>query len=90
MDNKELKIEFDSNFLQLRKIINSWDLIPGAPKDEFDTLKHKILSHLYKNADIEKIKRVIESDLCSYYGLFSNEFESSKMIKEIAEWWENK
>lgn len=90
MKNKDLQIEFKSNFLQLRKIINSWDLIPGAPKDEFDHLNNKILSHLYQNSDSDKIKKVIESELCVYYGLFSNEFESGEMINEIFEWWGNK
>ena len=40
---------------ELRKLINNWDFIPDAPSDEFDDLNHRILSHLNKGADKEKL-----------------------------------
>ena len=46
MNEHELKQKYLSDFSELRKIINSLNFIPGAPKDEFDTLSNKILSHL--------------------------------------------
>lgn len=86
--NKELiKKDFKDKFSELRKILNSWDLIPGAPKDEFDGLNHKILSHLYKGADFEKINRVLESELSVTYGLYHDEFSAEEMTTEIMEWW---
>lgn len=87
MNKEDLKKEFKGKFLGLRKIINSYDLIPHAPCDEFDALNHKILSNLYKGADFEKIKRVIDSKLISYYGLLPNEVEIEKLASEIIEWW---
>ena len=51
MNREQIKKEFQGNFRELRKILNSWELIPGTPKDEFDGLNHQILSNLYKGAD---------------------------------------
>lgn len=73
--------------MQLRKIINSWNLISGSPDDEFDSPNNKILSQLYKNADAEKIDRILQSELISTYGLFSNEFDSEIFVNQIMKWW---
>jgi len=73
----------------LRKLINSWDLIPGAPSDEFDDLNHRILSHLDKGADKEKLFRVIKSELITYYGLDPVDNDIHQMTKEIVNWWGN-
>ena len=90
MNKKELKQKYYSDFCELRKIINSWDLIPEAQCDEFDSLTNKVLSHLYKNSDYEKILKAISSELVVYYGLFRSEFDGEKFTKEIFDWWENK
>lgn len=87
MDKKDLKRIYDGYFSQLRKIINSWNLISGSPDDEFDSLNNKILSQLYKNADAEKIDRILQSELISTYGLFSNEFDSEIFVNQIMKWW---
>ena len=87
MGNNPERKDIDNNFLELRVIINSWNLIPNSPKDEFDSLNHKVLSHLYKNAGYEKIKQIIESELCANFGFFINEFESDKMANAIMNWW---
>lgn len=89
MNKEDLKKEFKGKFLELKKIINSYDLIPHAPNDEFDALNHKILSNLYNSADLEKIKRVLNSELISYYGLFPDEAEIDELASEIIEWWNN-
>ena len=86
--NKELiKKDFKDKFSKLRKILNSWDLIPGAPKDELDGLNHQILIHLFKDTDFEKINRVLESELSATYGLYHDEFSAEEMTTEIMEWW---
>ena len=87
MDKNEIKKEFQDRFLALRKIINSWNLIPGSPKDEFDTLNHQILSHLYKGADLEKIKLILESTLITTYGITVDSEDVNSFSKEITEWW---
>ena len=90
MKNKEFKRKFEGDFSELRKIINSWELIPGSPSDEFDDLNHRILSQLYKEVDYEKVERILKSELTSYYGLFNYEFESKKITESIREWWNKK
>ncbi|WDF48220.1 hypothetical protein PQ459_07010 [Chryseobacterium sp. KACC 21268] len=85
-----MKRIYDGDFSQLRKIINSWNLISGSQDDEFDSLNNKILSELYKNADVEKIDRILQSELISTYGLFSNEFNSEIFVNQIMNWWNSK
>lgn len=90
MDKKDLKRIYDGDFSQLRKIINSWNLISGSPDDEFDSLNNKILSELYKNADAEKIDRILQSELIVNYGLLNNEFDSEIFVNQIMNWWNSK
>ena len=73
----------------LRKLINNWDLIPGAPSDEFDALNHKILSHLTKGADKDKLFRVLKSELITYYGLDPVDNDVHQLTDEIIDWWNN-
>lgn len=87
MNKEQIKKDFNCKFSELRKILNSWDLISGAPKDEFDGLNQRILSHLYKGADFDKLKRVLESELSMTYGLYHDEFGADEMTNEIMEWW---
>jgi hypothetical protein len=87
MDKTQIKKEFQERFLALRKIVNSWDLIPGSPRDEFDSLNHQILSHLYKGADFEKISRVLSSELTVNYSLTTDNDDIEKLTEEIQDWW---
>lgn len=88
MNIKDVKNDFNGKFLELRKIINFYALISNAPSDEFDSLNYKVLNHLYNGTDFEKIKRVLESELITYYGFFADEIEVDKMAYEITEWWQ--
>ena len=87
MNKEELKKDFKDKFSELRVILNSWELIAGAPKDEFDGLNHKILSHLYNGADFDKINRVLESEFSVTYGLHREEFSTREITTEIITWW---
>ncbi|HEX8545623.1 MAG TPA: hypothetical protein VF691_01600 [Cytophagaceae bacterium] len=88
MNKSHIEKEFLERFIVLRKIVNGWNLIPGYPKDGFDTLNHKILSHLYKGADFEKIKRVLESDLTVIYGLTLESSDIERLTQDIITWWD--
>ncbi len=87
MDITEIQNEYNGNFSELRKIIKSWNLIQ---ENEFVSMNKKILDVLYKNTDYEKVKRILESELITNYGLFHDEFNSEKMTTEIANWWNSK
>ena len=73
----------------LRKLINNWELIPGAPSDEFDALNHKLISHLTKGSENDKIFNVLKSELISNYGLSPADDDIQLLTKEIRNWWEN-
>ena len=87
MNKDDLKKGFKEKLRELRKIINSRELIPGSPKDEFDSLNHQILSHLYKGADCDKITRIIDSELTVTYGLSIRTEDAEKIASEITQWW---
>ncbi len=67
--------------------MNSWELIPGSPSDEFDSINHQILSHLYKGADFEKVSRVLDSEMTVNYGLSTDLKDAEKITTEIMKWW---
>jgi hypothetical protein len=87
-DNSELKRLVNSWERALNKIIVNWELIPGSPLDEFDSLTHKLISHLTKGAKKEKIYEILESELITNYGLSPAEIELEEFAIEINDWWE--
>jgi hypothetical protein len=90
VNKKELTREYNGRLSELRKIINSFDLISGVPSDEFDHLNHKLLSQLYKEIDTKKIKNILESELVIHYGLFENDFDAVSIVDKILNWWDSK
>lgn len=87
MRDKLLLNQYHSQLAILRKIINSWSLILGSPTDEFDTMANKILSHIHKGADLEKIQNIIASDLVAIYGFYNHEIDATAFAQEIIDWW---
>lgn len=89
MSKKLLLYQYHSQLGVLRKIINSWNLIPGSSTDEFDTMANKILSNLHKGSDFEKIQDIITSDLVTIYGFYNYEIDVESFANEIMHWWES-
>lgn len=87
MRNKVLLNQYHSQLVILRKIINSWSLIPGSSTDEFDRMANKILSLLHKEANLEKIQNIIASDLVAIYGIYNYEIGATAFAQEILDWW---
>ncbi len=87
MNRREIRKEFNEKFLELRKILNAWELIPNSSKDEFDGLNHQILSHLYRGEDFDKIARVIDSELTVTYGLSIDLEDAKEIATDVMEWW---
>jgi hypothetical protein len=50
-------------------------------------LGKKILNLLRENPDVHKIERILQSELLVTYGLFSDEFDSNALSREIMDWW---
>lgn len=83
----KLKKSYKIHFSSLRDLINSWNLIPDSPPDEFDSLNHMCLSSLYKGADELKLGISIHHELTINYGLSMDELGSDTLAKEVIEWW---
>ncbi|SNZ01235.1 hypothetical protein SAMN06265377_3072 [Flagellimonas pacifica] len=85
----KLKKRYKIHFSSLRDLINSWNLIPDFPPDEFDSVNHMCLSLLYKGADEFKLSESIHHELTKNYGFSLNKEDSNTLSKEIIEWWIN-
>ena len=83
MDAEFLKLSFREDYNELNNIIHKWDLIPGAPIEEYDFLTNRILSNLYKGADFEKLCRVIDSELVVTYGFYPDEVDAIEKATEV-------
>ncbi|MBN1968297.1 MAG: hypothetical protein JW870_02915 [Candidatus Delongbacteria bacterium] len=82
-----MKPEVKYQIKELRQIIRTYDLIPGVPSDEFDSLVHQLISHLYKGSSQEKIRQVIYSELITSYGLDVEIEETEEIAEYICNWW---
>ncbi len=83
----KLKKRYKIHFSSLRDLINSWNLIPDSPSDEFDSINHMCLSLLYRGADEFKLGESIHRELTTNYGFSMDKEESDTLSKEIIEWW---
>ncbi|MCM4158158.1 hypothetical protein [Gramella sp. AN32] len=82
-----LQKEYIRKFNELRVIINSWNLIPDSPIDEFDSINHLLLSQLYKDSDEYKISKAFQFELINNYGFSIQNMDTKEMITEVLEWW---
>ncbi len=87
MNKDQIKKGHEFKFKELRKVINSWELIPWAPSDEFDSLNIQILSHLYKNVSFDKLSGIIRNELIGHYGLDVENQDAELMAKQIIDCW---
>lgn len=82
-----MNLKYNRDFSHLRKIINSWNLIPESPIDEFDKLTNNILSQLYQNPLRENIEKIFQHQLIDYYGIYTEKFKADKFVTDILTWW---
>ncbi len=79
--------DYNRDFTELKKLIYSMNLISSQSKHTWDPLTQKILQQLEKGADFEKLKSIIEFELCVTYGLYIDEFNSEEITTDIINWW---
>lgn len=79
--------ERNGNFTQLKRLIVSMNLMPAFSKNILDPFTEKILQQLEKGISFEKLKNIIEYELCVTYGLYFDEFNSEEIASEIMNWW---
>ncbi|TDO28138.1 hypothetical protein [Sediminibacterium goheungense] len=78
--------EFQGQIKELSKLIHNWNLINVASKSQLDDFSVKLLNALHGSGNGEKIKRIIESELCITYGLYNNEFDADILAEQIMQW----
>ncbi len=86
----KLSKEYKQLFKELRTIVNSWELIPSSPIDEFDSINQLFLSLLYKGANEIEISKKIQMELNTNYGFSIEDFHIKEMTRQVIEWWNNK
>ncbi len=72
---------------ELSKIIKSWNLPGIADRRDAFELSQKLLRSLSAEESEEKIRRILESELCVTYGLFKTDFNAAQLASEIMSWW---
>lgn len=87
MHRKEFSRKYNGQISELSKIIKSFDLIPNASSNEFDSLSHQILSRLEKGIDSEKLYAILKNELIIVYGLWNDEFDTEPIVSELMDWW---
>jgi 23S rRNA pseudoU1915 N3-methylase RlmH len=78
--------EFEGQIKELSKLIYNWNLINVASKSQLDDFSKRLLNALGKQESAEKIRQIIESELCVTFGLYSNEFNSNILAEQIMQW----
>lgn len=92
-DNCHLKTKKTSNqyyihFQELRRHLTTFELLPGAPLDEFDLLVSHLLNHLYTGAEHETVYSLIERELIVSFGMCVDENLVEDITNDIMNWWE--
>lgn len=74
---------FEGQIKELSKLIYNWNIVNVESQYAFDNFSKKILNALNNDDNEEKIRRIIESELCVTFGLHNYEFDSNFLIKQI-------
>lgn len=84
-----MKVLDQHNINELSKILYQTNVMPSGNSRSFSKLSKKLILDFQDGYELEKIKRVIASELISTYGLSVNEKEVEE-ITEIVNSWYNK
>jgi hypothetical protein len=91
MNKKEVK----SQQKELRIILNNWSFIGFKgilPEDEYDCLRDKIISVLYKSKSTKQdVKNTIRTELVEHFGMPEvGDTEIDNQVEIIWKWWKSK
>ncbi|WP_418604340.1 hypothetical protein [Hwangdonia sp.] len=82
-----MKVLDQQNINALSKIIYQTNIMPSGKSDSFKKLSKKLILDLQNGYELEKIKRVITSELITTYGLSVNENDVEKITELIYSWY---
>lgn len=74
---------------ELSKIIYQSNIMPSGHSTSFLKLSEHLIKQLQNESDLEKIDRVVSSELVSTYGLDIAKNESEELSEDIYNWYHN-
>lgn len=74
---------------KLSKIINQSNLMPTGDNTSFLKLSEHLILRLQDGASLEKINRIVSSELITTYGLDVSENQSRELSEDIYSWYHN-
>jgi len=83
-----VKVLDQHNINALSKIIYQTNIMPSGKSDSFKKLSKKLILDLQNGYELEKIKRVITSELITTYGLSVNENDVEKITELVYSWYD--
>tara|TARA_R110002051_G_scaffold322023_1_gene411377 strand:+ start:2579 stop:2833 length:255 start_codon:yes stop_codon:yes gene_type:complete len=82
-----MKVLEQHNINALSKIIYQTNIMPSGNSRSFNKLSEKLILNFQNGYELEKIKRVISSELITTYGLSVNENEVEEITKIVSSWY---
>ncbi len=83
-----MKLLDQHNINALSKIIYQTNIMPSGKSDSFKKLSEKLILDLQNGYELEKIKRVISSELIVTYGLSVNENDVEEISELVCSWYD--
>ncbi|GGI56859.1 hypothetical protein [Winogradskyella haliclonae] len=83
-----MKLLDQHNINALSKIIYQTNIMPSGKSDSFKKLSEKLILDLQNGYELEKIKRVISSELIATYGLSVNENDVEEISELVCSWYD--
>jgi len=83
-----MKVLDQHNINALSKIIYQTNIMPSGKSDSFKKLSKKLILDLQNGYELEKIKRVITSELITTYGLSVNDNVVEGITELVYSWYD--
>lgn len=84
-----MKVLDEYNIHSLSKILYDTNVMPSGNSQSFNELSKKLILAYQKGYNLDKIKRVLSSELIVNYGLTVNNKEVEAIIAIVDTWYSN-
>ncbi|AXT19245.1 hypothetical protein D7030_13515 [Flavobacteriaceae bacterium AU392] len=84
-----MKVLDRHNINKLSKILYNSNIMLSGDSQSFIKISEKLILNLQNEYDKDKLRRVIESDLTSTYGLEIEEDKIREITKKVYSWYHN-
>ncbi|MBU3011124.1 hypothetical protein KO506_06900 [Polaribacter vadi] len=83
-----MKVLDQHNINALSKVIYQTNIMQSGKSDSFKKLSKKLILDLQNGYELEKIKRVITSELITTYGISVNENDVEEITELVYSWYD--